>query len=267
MTIVATWYREKLDAVWCISDSRLTSGHAVLTDSATKILTLPVATFFLDARSKRYLPHHTHQLGFAFAGNSLAATTTFGIASTATQALAGSKNAPLPSILEVAKFTARCAEHVVTELALRTHQTEQNRWLFAVHIFGFCRKRQQFDGYQLTPNQDAQPFTMEVQRLNLCKGKYDSLGTGKEALHVEVERLQRAGLAGVIPALSKLLASSQEPSVGGNPQCAVVDRNAGVRPAMHLDTEAGQASICGLNQAEMGAFADFKAMTSAFSMK
>jgi hypothetical protein len=110
MTVVATWYRKKFDQVWCVADTRLSNGSAVVTDSGPKLLPIPISRYV--QKGKSWALHERFDLGFAYSGSTLSAISTHALASASMQNLKLDKaNAPRPPIENFAELFRRMGEN------------------------------------------------------------------------------------------------------------------------------------------------------------
>lgn len=249
MTIVVTWYRESFDEVWCIADSRVSSGGKTFTDHAPKIFQLPVITY--RSVEDDWVPDQQTSFGFAYAGSSVAATSAYILLSSCTQNLAhwATPPVPPPSLLEIAKLAKTVAEHCVEDIVVRRHENHE-AYFFEAQIFGYCPAKDGFAGYKLVPLVRNGTFEMEIQEMALIAGKYYAMGNGEPDLSSKITehaKQNRKG-AGVLLAFEEVLKEQRTEGVGGFPQCASARRIGGVRLRPIIDSRLadGVTKLCGL---------------------
>jgi len=77
MTVLVTWYRQKLDETWCAADTRISADSVPITDRGPKILPIPIVTH--REAGGRWKVHQRHEIGFGFAGSVLSANNAYSI--------------------------------------------------------------------------------------------------------------------------------------------------------------------------------------------
>ncbi len=224
MTVVATWYREKFGEVWCVSDTRISSGSTTATDSGPKMLPIPVATF-RQVAGANWFPHEQFTIGFAFAGSTLAALSAHALVSACTQNLARNReNVKSPSVRGIAEMVRRVGEHYVRDISSRMvgTQSDPTVYAFQAHVFGHCRAEHRYVGFLIYPEFSPAAFSMKCHELRLEAGHVWPMGTGAEKLIEIMTELDRASLpSGVIIALREMLKRDATPGVGGYFQCGI----------------------------------------------
>ena len=245
MTVVVTWYRKKLDEVWCASDSRITSGLVVATDSGPKILPIPILTHESVDGGPPWKPCEQFTLGFAYAGSTLSAVSTHALGSACTQTLARNKpDTPPPTVRGVADLFRKVAEHYIRDISSRMvgSQVDLTLYLFYAHIFGFCRVSKQYKLFLLQPELSTNSFSMKLMELDLQMSSPGDgvqvypLGSGAEKIVGIMEELTKAGkVTGPVPALYEMLKRNTAPDVGGYFQCGVANRSGfTLRPIINI---------------------------------
>lgn len=239
MTLAVLWYRQQFDELWCASDSRITLGSVIATDSGPKVLPVPVICHKSDG-GHSYSRSHSHSFGFAFAGSSLAAISTHALVTACTQNLAPAteKNPEAPPSLEsVAELFRTVAEHYISDLSSRaTGSSNREAFFFYAFIYGFCPVKKAFEAFGIAPN--IQGPTLKVLRasMRISPGYFHPMGSGAESfvkLNEEVNRTHKN--PGVIVTLREMLKRETVPTVGGHFQVGVARRSGfELRPILNL---------------------------------
>jgi hypothetical protein len=227
MTIVVTWYRERFDALWCAADSRISSGAGTATDSGPKILRVPVVTY-LQRDGRDWSPYDEFGLGFAYAGNTLTAVSTYALASACTQTLVkGSEDFGPPSVRAIAELFRTIAEHYMREISARLvgSSVPTQTYLFQAHIFGYCRSSASYRAFVIFPDLKQNELKIHLQELHLLPGRFYPLGSGVEKFVEIASELDRNGKGGVVPSLREMLRRQSRPDVGGYFQLGTTDRS------------------------------------------
>lgn len=227
MTIVVLWYRKKFGQLWCVSDSRLTSGPATLTDNGAKILPIPVACRHQELGA-RYVMHSHFTLGFAFAGSSLTALNTHAIGSACTQNLASARGVlKPPSVESIAALFKSVAEHTVRDAAARlpSVETAALRYFFEAMIFGYCRVTKAFKAFAIAPNKTDGSFGMVQAELILADHNYHPMGSAaQDFVHLSGELETKGGDTGVMITLAEMLKREERTDIGGHFQIGIADK-------------------------------------------
>lgn len=107
MTLVMAWREKEIDRVWVVSDSRLsnvgTRGTVRLTDSAAKLLSVPVVLRRPTPSNVLGTPVLTTNLAFAYAGSSLIAMQSYAAVLPLWSHLQTNGPERLPSVRDFAK--------------------------------------------------------------------------------------------------------------------------------------------------------------------
>lgn len=227
MTIVVLWYREKYDQLWCAADSRISTKGATTTDSGPKVLPVPVACRIPIAEAE-FAPLHTLSFGFAFAGSTLSAISTHALATACTQNLAAkTADQSPPSLAAVANLFRCVGEHYVKDMSSRMAGNSANvsQYFFEAVIFGFCPVKKAFQGFAIAPNLTGPEFQMVIGELVIRPKYFHPMGSGAERF-VELSRKldQTHKNPGVITTLREMLATEEQPDVGGHFQIGIARR-------------------------------------------
>ena len=239
MTVVATWYRQKFNQVWSAADLRVSQGDVVASDNAPKILPIRVVTH-RQVGASRWATDETSQLGFAYAGSTLTAISSYALGNACCQSLAKAAVAPaFPAISDIAEIFRKAGEHYIRDVSSRLIGTQvpSDAYFFAAHVFGWCRKENKFKLSLLLPTLDNGKFSMQRHDLDLIPGRIYPIGSGAEDLLKISAELDATGKGGTIYALREMLKRNPKRDVGGYFQCGLAtgDGNFHLMPILNLD--------------------------------
>lgn len=218
MTIVALWYRERYGELWCGSDTRVTCADAALTDSAPKILPVPILCH-RQIEGPRFELIHRHSLGFAFAGSTLAAVSSHALLAACTQnLLVESEGTHALAIESVAELLRSIGETTIRDMSSR-----QNRdVVFEAMIFGFCPVARAYRGFAIVPNRTDGSLRMVMGQLLLEPGRFYLLGSGEQSfLELHAELAATHPDPGVLTTLAAMVQGDAQHDVGGHVQIGV----------------------------------------------
>lgn len=233
MTIIAIWYEPSDDALWSIADTRIstpgaTGNHIIRSDSGAKLFMLPIACRVVCSEADfRPLPYFVTTFGFAFAGDVLPASMTFGTASTMLQSLVSVTKSSPPTLYDIAKLVSRVGERFSRECLGSSNGTYGK---FEAAVFGYCAHLRKYAVYHLTPTLDQSTFSISVtESLPEDNLGITILGNGKEELNTEIDYIQREGdpyqRSGRIPKLAvEAMVKKSNGPIGGSLAIGIASR-------------------------------------------
>ena len=260
MTIVALWYEPFDDAVWSISDTRISkdsSGNTTLTDGAAKILPLtihcrrpPPGGGFFDQTS------YLGTAGFAYAGSTLSAVMSYTVANACCQNLIRPNEGPPPSIGEIANLVGRIAQKYMREILDRNNGQEGN---FSAFIFGWCPREMNFRAFDVEPSIAGGSFSVSATEVPVVNRDWVGLlGNDTQKVRDAIDQVRNEKTShGIGPtrwpkrALEQIIASQSIPGVGGSLQIGLASRAgfqlfASVR-SLEQDRSQAQRTFLGFN--------------------
>lgn len=227
MTIAVLWYRKKFDALWCASDSRISSGDLTATDSGPKILPVPVVCYTTPKGTPYYKRKHTCSFGFAYAGSTLSAISTHALVTACTQNLAANDDISSPPRLEtIAELFRTVGEHYIIDISSRaTGSTNFTAYFFEAFIFGFCPVKMAYQGFAIAPNINGQKFRMIKAEMRIVPNFFHPMGSGANTfvdLSRELDKTHKN--PGVIVTLREMLKRELVHTVGGHFQIGIANK-------------------------------------------
>jgi hypothetical protein len=154
MTVVAIWLEPTEQVLWSVADTRisqsgLSGGTTIMTDSGAKLFAIPIRCYqaIMDLSSpKKEL--YSSSVGYAFAGAVLPATMTVATSSTFLQNLTTVGSNDPPRLSEIAAMIGRLAERFSKESLASSNGTYGE---FTAAVFGWCPVLDEFAIYKLKP--------------------------------------------------------------------------------------------------------------------
>lgn len=270
MTIAVLWYRQKLDELWCATDSRISRGDVTTTDSGPKVLPVPIVCH-RSLAGPNYVRSHAHSYGFAFAGSSLAAVSTHALVTACTQNLATAEELKTPPSLEkVAELFRTVAEHYIADMSARaTGTSNPTAFFFEAFIYGFCPVTNAYGAFGIAPNIQGPQLKVLRATMDLRPGAFHPMGSGADAfvaLNEEINRTHKN--PGVIVSLREMLKREPVPTVGGHFQIGVAHRGGfALRPILNLREGPlnRKVTFLGWNVDSIGSLDGYRIAYEAFS--
>lgn len=248
MTLIACWAEQT--TVRCLTDARLTfqKGTGIGANIGSKVAVIPVEVWASEGIGGAHKVALSHSFGYAFAGSSLIASTTYARASSMTQMLRADNEIELPSLKEVADLFAKVAEDHSRELRF----TQPEADLATLLIFGYCKVTKAGKIFAISPEESKTDFCMRVDEVK------DSAWIGGSGAPLFFKIAKELSDAGVIRSVSEIFvralrsADALEHMVGGLPESvtAGVD-GASIDKVLHFsgpDHAALQESVLGYPQ-------------------
>lgn len=250
MTIAVLWYREKFDALWCLADTRISNGDAVVVDTGPKVLPLRV-NVYKQVDDGPWGAEDTRVYGYSYAGSTLSGMSTYAMATGCCHALArNNKSARLPSLKEVADLVAACAAHCIRDGASRQSSSDVGlqKFAFVALVFGYCPRAERYRGFAIEPSISERDFAVHSRELSIEAGVYYPIGSGSEMFDKLMQK-QRAPRQGVLHAFADLFSGSQSSSVGGHLQAGIAMRHGfDVCPVLHItEQRTARMSLLGMD--------------------
>ena len=220
MTVVAVWFEPHDNAVWAVSDTRVTGVEGAITDGAAKILPLtmtclaPGPTGFFDQLTL------STTFGFAYSGSTLVGVMTYTVANTLIQSLSARPGERPPNLMDVAGLVARVAERYVREVGSDIEAV----------IFGWCPLERRYRAALIQHDPNAVPRRMTAIEQPLLDNEFCILlGTAKERVRRAIERTYEElnGLAlkrAPRLALQRLIEAGDFPEIGGSLQIGMASQ-------------------------------------------
>jgi hypothetical protein len=224
MTIVAVWYEPGDNAVWAVSDTRISkngSGATTLTDGAAKILPISVRCFRPAADGFFTAPTFATSLGFAYAGSSLSALMSYTVANTCFQNLIAVGDVSPPSLAQIAEKVRDIGTKYMREVLDRNDRKEGQ---FECFVFGQCPVEQRFQAFKLTPRLSRVSFDVSVDAAPLADPEYVGLLGGQTAqVQGAIIGARQGGYVTRTPkwVIQGLVASETISGVGGSLQIGI----------------------------------------------
>lgn len=257
MTLIVCKLSER--GVDCYADGRLSNNGISLFDAAAKIFIVPIKS--VEFRDGKEVQSGNHSLGFAYSGSSLLAVNTHAIASTCTQMLNKSTHLEMPSVAAIASIYAQIGNYVINDYDSKqkpgiTHQ------LIRILIFGYCLKNNNFEIYELLPENVNGKRQFVSKRVQIGPNSMYSMGSGDGEFNKFLEERKLSGNAGGVGELfSAFINKNAVASVGGRPQFGHADKNGMVlMPLMGLsptDLSTPEITMLGFNLSTVSDIEDF----------
>ena len=219
MTVVAVWYEPKDQCAWIVADTRISgTGGGTLTDSAAKVLALPITCFhpsktgFFDNRS------YSSSIGFAYAGSTLAALMTYAAASNCLQNLNGLSDTAPPDLIEIAKLVARIAVKYIREVG------SDCEFILA----GWCPKQKRLRAFTLRPSEAPRVIHI-VEETLYSERHFQLIGSHTQEIRQAIMDAYEApdGPSLRVPQhiLKQLIENGRFPKIGGSLQIGIADQS------------------------------------------
>lgn len=223
MTLVIIHSSSVHDKIIAYSDSRV-SGTSKYTDSASKLFSLPIRV--TDVSRQNVLL--STSFGFAYAGSTLSAFSTYSFCASALLGLFTSKEEPPPSLAKIVKFVGYSSKDYIREIA----ETSGGNSCAEIAVFGYCPIESSRQVFLCKPIFENGEFNMVFGEVDSSPGMANFLGeTSAQHAYIELNRT-----LGVDPGatLQSLIESERFPSVGGSVQVLSVDRDGATPlPTLH----------------------------------
>ncbi len=251
MTLVLLWKNDAELVV--IADTQFTAqGRPGLT-AGPKIFLVPL-------RISRFGANDATQafpdLGFAFAGSTMAGQITHAIASAGLQSLVGSDDASCPSIGEVAEYYARCATFVVDEMR---RIAPGPAYTFEGVVFGWEGSEAVAYSFEVGVDSDSRAAS-SIRLLDFAEYGLYAIGQGHEKVQAYIDNTAAAGrLASPYDALLSVIKDVSVPGVGGSVQAAVTSRRGTELKAVLFVDQTGAATggFMGADMSRLGHVGSF----------
>lgn len=251
MTLVLLWKNDAELVV--IADTQFMAQGRPGLSAGPKIFLVPL-------RISRFGTNNETQvfpdLGFAFAGFTMAGQITHAIASAGLQNLVGSDEATCPSIGEVADYFARCATFVVDEMR---RIAPGPSYLFEGVVFGW--EGSEAIAYSFEVGIDSESRAASSTRLlDFAKSGLYAIGQGHEKVQAYIDSTAAEGRrASPYDALLSVIKDVSVPGVGGSVQAAVTsNRGTELKAVLIVDqTGAATGGFMGADMARLGRVGSF----------
>jgi hypothetical protein len=180
MTLIMAWREQALQRVWIVSDSRLSSGTETgrvrLTDSAAKILSVPVVLRRQSAGNALGVPVRTSEVTFTYAGSSLIALQSYTAILTLWRHLMTSGEERLPTVQELAEHLSIFVFSYTKEVSAAHRRFQPCQCA----LIGFQSDEGVVDGWSVEATFDNSEVGVRIRQMNLEPGKIDIFGSGTE---------------------------------------------------------------------------------------
>jgi hypothetical protein len=227
VTIVVLWYREKIDELWCASDSRISNDTTTLTDSGAKIFPISVHCQTLNKLGE-WEEFGVFKFGFAYAGSTLSALNSLALSSACTQNLCMKNGTKEPPSLEsIVNLFQKISEYYIRDISSRNIGSESNinQYFFESFIFGFCPKEKEYRAFALKPKIDKGSFLLQKEIVNVKPLTFYPIGSGTSSfVNLSRELDNTHPDPGVLSTLKELLNRETIRDVGGYFQIGVSSR-------------------------------------------
>lgn len=223
-----------------LADTRISGAYGVATDSGPKVLGLSIV---VSHGHPKPLPPVTGTYGFAFAGSTLAAMSTFAMVSTCLQSLVTPCVPRLPSVESVADLFRRLGERYAREIAAP----------FECFIAGPAVDGGEPYAFSIRPILHEGLLTMCISELDRNRRGFWALGSGAEPYMAFAHA--HKPWASVIGSVQAFIVAQVDPKVGGSLQAGRCDQD-GFSPHMMLEMDAGtravKGSFLGIDENDLG---------------
>jgi len=227
--------------VTLLADTRISGGLGALTDMGPKIMSVPVVTAH---GSEMPEPTARATFGFAYSGSTLAAMSTYALATTCLQTLVTPETPRLPTVAAVVDLFARLGERYIREV----HS------LFDCFIVGPADDGGEPIAYSITARILDGHLTITPLELDRTRRGLWALGSGASA-YMTFAQSRRGQWRTIVESVEAFIRSGMEPTVGGHLQSGRCDSE-GFQPFMTLSVDpangAVSAALLGLSDEELG---------------
>lgn len=174
-----------------ISNSGQSGGLTISTDNGSKLFALPIVCRTLPSSTDlEQRINHVQSIGFAFAGDVSPATMTFSTAATLLQHLSTPVFVSPPSLRDIADLVRKIAS---TFSGQWLSSTMNHYGRFEAAIFGYCSQLNQYVAYHLSSKPTFDSPICITRHLFEDECDILVLGSGKQQLICEIERIKRNG--------------------------------------------------------------------------
>lgn len=215
-------------AVTLLADTRISGSVGTLTDIGPKILSVPVV---VSQGAEEPLPAARAMFGFAFAGSTLAAMSTYGLAASCLQSLLTPETPRIPAALEVARLFARVGTRYMRDL-----QTT-----FEGFLVGPPDSDGQPRAFSLTPILDDGCVALHCEELDTARRGLWALGSGARP-YMTWAQSRRGRWETIIETVDAFIRANVDQKVGGHLQCGRCDAE-GFAPYMTLQADAANQTV------------------------
>lgn len=217
MTLVLVW--NNIEGIIVAADTRFGGAEKTVAEAGPKVFLVPITlNKWIDGhpdREKKRLP----PMGFAFAGNTFTGQSTHAVAVACLNNLTTYELDDGPTVEDVAKLYARCAQIVVDE---RLKWEETLAHCFDAVIFGRSNAAAPSQAFTCEMSIENGKTVCEVIEVDVTKGALVALGSGVERFRQLMDEAQNSEEPiQVGELLQKIIDDPDVASVAGNQQLAI----------------------------------------------
>ncbi len=259
MTLIAIWYRETERDLYAIADSRLTSKHGTLTDSAPKFSILNVTCYAKGRRNIHDKQVLNAKLAIGYAGSSSVAFSTISTLQGYCSSLALKQGGSTPSIADIAELAKRILDENFRQFGAFWGEEAKCDLL----IFGALEVDKSLRSFQIHTSTEDNSTSTNVTELPIVK---DGLGYafGSASDHFKStldENMRDTGNFHPFNTLKEIIENNDRKDVGGRIQVAIAKKCTAKLPGVltqRLDVGefATDVSFLGRNSDAIGLVGD-----------